>query len=231
MNWNNLADTYHAHQKERGDALHRHMIDPLLEELLGELHDKTILDAGCGNGRLARQLAQVAKKVLGLDVSPRLIELAESVGGAENLTYRVGDLTQHLDIEDGQFDLVVSSMVLQYLPNLECLAEESYRVLNSSGELVLVVQHPLFQQLNPSVFLEHVSCFEAKSVEQKIMSGKATATVYNRSLSDYLEPFFKVGFSLTKFKEPHYSDELLQEVPRYKEVSDFPRVLGLKFKK
>ncbi len=53
-------------------------IVPHLLDLLGDVSDRVVLDAGCGEGYLARILAARGARVTGIDLSPRLIALARS---------------------------------------------------------------------------------------------------------------------------------------------------------
>src|SRR5215211_6135392 len=67
------------------------ILSPLLA-LLGDIHDQTVLDAGCGEGYLSRILAARGARVTGVDLAPRLIELAEKKAAPGEIVYRVGDL-------------------------------------------------------------------------------------------------------------------------------------------
>ena len=60
--------------------LFRHFIERYtLLALLGELHDRTVLDMACGEGVYARQFKRAgAAEVTGIDISPAMIALAES---------------------------------------------------------------------------------------------------------------------------------------------------------
>ena len=87
--------------------------DSMRETILGwlpfDLHGAHILDAGCGTGALAFELAARGAMVVGVDVSPTLVGLARerapirTGGGAA--TFAVGDM---LDSSLGEFDYVVA---------------------------------------------------------------------------------------------------------------------------
>jgi magnesium-protoporphyrin O-methyltransferase len=68
-----------------------------------------ILDAGCGSGALAVELAKRGAEVVAIDISPTLVNLArersESESFATNIDWRVGDM---LDPQLGRFDYVVA---------------------------------------------------------------------------------------------------------------------------
>lgn len=85
------------------DQMRANLIARLPESLAG----KRILDAGCGTGALALELAKKGASVVAIDLSPNLIELAkERIAPADrqNIDFRSGDM---LDESLGEFDYVV----------------------------------------------------------------------------------------------------------------------------
>lgn len=73
-----------------------------------------ILDVGCGEGMLTRELAARASAVVGLDVDAASIDLARATTSAANVEYVCADLMHH-PFELGSFDAVVSVAVLHHL--------------------------------------------------------------------------------------------------------------------
>ena len=85
------------------DQMRSNLIARLPESLAG----KRILDAGCGTGALALELAKKGASIVAIDLSPNLIELAkERIAPADrqNIDFRSGDM---LDDGLGEFDYVV----------------------------------------------------------------------------------------------------------------------------
>lgn len=79
----------------------------LVSRLPESLTSKRILDAGCGTGALALELAKKGASVVAIDLSPNLIELAKeriSPEDRQNIDFRSGDM---LDDSLGEFDYVV----------------------------------------------------------------------------------------------------------------------------
>ena len=83
-------DTIAERYRDSKWLLFRHFIDRYtLLALLGELHDRTVLDMACGEGVYARQFKRAgAAEVTGVDISPALIALAESEERTEPLGCR-----------------------------------------------------------------------------------------------------------------------------------------------
>jgi len=77
---------------------------PCLLEFLGDVAGRSVLDAGCGEGYLARVLAGRGARVTGIDLSPRLIEMARKKDTTGEIEYRVANLSQRLPELSGRFD-------------------------------------------------------------------------------------------------------------------------------
>jgi 2-polyprenyl-3-methyl-5-hydroxy-6-metoxy-1,4-benzoquinol methylase len=54
---------------EQGDLIRQYLLNPALFALLGDVQDTAILDAGCGQGYLARMLARQGARVTGIEPS------------------------------------------------------------------------------------------------------------------------------------------------------------------
>jgi ubiquinone/menaquinone biosynthesis C-methylase UbiE len=86
--------------------------------LLGDLVGKSLLDLGCGEGFYTRQFKQRgAARVVGVDISEKMIELARQEEAREPLSieYIVGDALELGEV--GNFDLVVASYLLNTIQN------------------------------------------------------------------------------------------------------------------
>jgi magnesium-protoporphyrin O-methyltransferase len=95
-----------------------------------DLHGVRILDAGCGSGALAIELAKRGADVVAIDISPTLVELARERApsdlGSGRVTFAVGDM---LDPALGVFDHVVAMDSLIHYEGRDIA-----RVLGSLGE-------------------------------------------------------------------------------------------------
>lgn len=238
--WNSYADLYDEVQGNTGDIAHQLIYDPKISEMLGNLNNKVVLDAGCGNGYWTRKLAKHAKKVIGIDSSKKLITIAKTKINPKNIDFRIMDLTKKLDFADNTFDTILSSMVLNYVSTLKMVALEFRRILKPTGNLIICVQHPIYQYhyraqekvgKKSSTFPVTLGYFDRKPLKQITLFGKAVLEIYNRPLEDYIHAFIKNNFILSGFSEPEFTKELLEKNPRYKEVKEIPRVVIMKFTK
>ncbi|MEM1160742.1 MAG: magnesium protoporphyrin IX methyltransferase [Pseudomonadota bacterium] len=89
----------------------------LLYRLPVDLHGQRVLDAGCGAGQLSVELARRGAEVVGVDISPNLLDVARQRTPDDvtrQITYQAGDM---LDAELGLFDHVVAmDSLIHYEP-------------------------------------------------------------------------------------------------------------------
>lgn len=90
---------------------------------------KTILDVGCGEGLILRQLVHLRSwdYCYGLDVAPQLIDVARKL--APGVSFAVGSVLD-LPFADAEFDLILCTEVLEHLESPRLAASEIGRVGN-----------------------------------------------------------------------------------------------------
>ena len=108
--------------------------------LLGDVSGKTVLDYGCGLGDNSVLVAKHGAKVIGVDISPELIELAEKRLVQHNLSdsadFRVGS-AHELPLENESVDVVFGMAILHHL-DLKLASEEVFRVLKKGGRAIFL---------------------------------------------------------------------------------------------
>jgi ubiquinone/menaquinone biosynthesis C-methylase UbiE len=107
-----------------------------LVEALAPQAGEDFLDVGCGAGNVAALAAQAGAHVTGIDLSPRLIEVAKARADASGLQirYSVGD-AENLDVPDASFDVVSSCFGMIFAPDHTAAASELARVTRPGGRL------------------------------------------------------------------------------------------------
>ena len=104
------------------------------EELLSEpCHGKLALDAGCGTGWFSQAAEQRGARVVALDLGPRLLARVAQKCHA----MRTAGSILELPFADDTFDLVISSEVLEHIPDAGGAIREFHRVLKPGGVLLL----------------------------------------------------------------------------------------------
>lgn len=99
-----------------------------------------VLDIGSGPGFLAAAIAdQTGRngKVVGIDISQQMIDRASQRNQREWLSYQCADATA-LPFENNCFDVVVSTQVAEYVPDIEKFSSEVHRVLKPGGRALIL---------------------------------------------------------------------------------------------
>jgi predicted TPR repeat methyltransferase len=92
----------------------------------------TILDLGCGTGLFGEQVLPIKRHLIGVDLSPRMVEKARQRGIYDELV--VGDLLDQFDRSpDARFDLVAAADVFNYLGDLQPIFQHIRRILTAGG--------------------------------------------------------------------------------------------------
>ena len=114
-----------------------------LVEALALQPGERLLDVGCGAGNVAELAAGAGANVTGIDLSPRLVDVAKAraEAGGFGIEYRLGD-AENLDVEDASFDKVVSSVGMIFAPDHDAVAREVARVTKPRGRLAFSAWTP-----------------------------------------------------------------------------------------
>ncbi|TXT57062.1 MAG: hypothetical protein BAJATHORv1_20662 [Candidatus Thorarchaeota archaeon] len=222
--WEANAEFFAKLIGSRGTPHHRMILNPCIESLLGDVDGKRLLDAGCGEGYLSRYFAEQGAIVVGVDISPNLIEICkEKTEGRENPRYNVGNICDLNGFEDGYFDLVLCNLVLLNVPCLTGALDEFHRILKKDGSLVFSIVHPAFNFYGPGtwemgekdpetnrrigLYFKIDNYLEEKAYEKYWRSREGEKfpqpiTFYHRTLSTYIDAILNSGLDIQTFREP-----------------------------
>ena len=141
--WDIVAENYSA-DNNQGKKFHAQIYLAAVNEFLGDVHGKYVLDAGCGDGSFSLELSQKGALVTAVDSSDAMLSIAQHKNIHNNLQYYKMDLTRKLTFKDNFFDIVVANMLLMDIPEIELFIHEVARVLKKSGNFVFSITHPCF---------------------------------------------------------------------------------------
>ena len=207
--WNRVADDWRMQVGDEGDGNRLLNSDPVLWQFAGDVNGLTVLDAGCGTGYLSRKLHDRGARVMGIDFSERMIEIARAHN--PDIDFRVDSCAELRTIDDAHFDLVIANYVLMDTPDLHGTMLAFYRVLKPNGVAVLVFSHPCFPQGRAIVSDDgeavrydwHFPYFEQRQcIDPPWAHFTAEFIWFHRPLSDYWKAFRAAGFVVVEFEEP-----------------------------
>jgi SAM-dependent methyltransferase len=110
---------------------------------LAPSHGEDALDLGCGTGGVAELIAGSGARIVGVDLAPGLVEIAQERARERGLDidYRVGDC-EDLEFDDASFDAVGSSVGIMFSPDHAASAAELARVTKPGGRIALANWQP-----------------------------------------------------------------------------------------
>jgi 2-polyprenyl-3-methyl-5-hydroxy-6-metoxy-1,4-benzoquinol methylase len=204
--WNQAAAEYCSRMERSPQLDARLEYEPVVDELLGDVSGKHILDAGCGGGTYSRKLAALGAIVTGIDGSTEMIAIAEGYPVPPNVQYQVADLTEKLPFPDDRYDVVLANMVLMDIPRIDVAIAEFARLLAHGGVLVLSTTHPCFfgydwvRDEQGVRTHKEITDYLTPRVTELSFWGKTLH--FHRPLSHYFDVLSQSGFCVDAFKEP-----------------------------
>jgi SAM-dependent methyltransferase len=205
-----------------------------------------VLDLGCGEGHVARRLAGLGARVVGVEPTVALLDAARAAERAEPLgiDYRPGSAEDlgpgGPDLRDGTLDAVCAVLVLHHVADLDAVLAHVHRVLRPGGALVVVLPHPWTDHdgarwvPGPGGEQRAVGAYGREgywsSGPAAGAAGAASLTSvreigwYHRTLGTWLTALAGAGFALDEAREPAGADVPGAD-PRWAGV---PRLLALR---
>lgn len=152
--WGKVAGWYNS-LVESEDSYQNQLILPNLRRLVEAKKGEIIVDLACGQGFFAREFARLlapersdggqaklGAKVIGVDISPELIQLAKRDKSVE---YHVSEAHNLSFLRNASVDKVLIVLSLQNIENANEVIKEISRILKAKGKLFLVINHPAFR--------------------------------------------------------------------------------------
>jgi predicted TPR repeat methyltransferase len=109
-----------------------------LKPVIGERSGLRVLDLGCGSGFAGVVLKPISARLIGIDLSPDMIELARKRGIYDDL--EVAEITGWLDRTSENFDLISCCDCLIYFGDLKRITAAAARRLNPGGIFALTTE-------------------------------------------------------------------------------------------
>lgn len=209
-----------------------------LKRLLPDFTGKRVLDLGCGFGWHCRYASDHgAAAVIGVDLSEKMLEKARADTHDESIHYVRGAM-EDVDFPPESFEVVLSSLALHYVEELEPLVRHVYGWLTPGGDFVFSCEHPVFTAEGSQDWVTGPDGAPLHwPVDRYFTEGRRPAhflgcdvVKYHRTLTAYVQTLLGVGFVLKALVEPR-PDPRLMDVPGMADELRRPMMLLLAARK
>lgn len=179
-----------------------------LRQTLSNIDFTSCLEVGCGTGKNTEWLAAKAKEVLAIDLSEEMLNKARNKTYKGNVSFLQFDMNETWDFTNRQFDIVLFSLVLEHIKDIDNIFNKVSEKIKPGGYLYIGELHP-FKQYTGS---------KAKFETDK---GTQLVTCFTHHVSDFTKAANKNGFQII----------LIDEFFDDNDKSSIPRILTLLFKR
>ena len=205
---NKIVNDYNAwaYQYDKNINRTRDLDKIVTKKSLVNLDFSYVLELGCGSGKNTEWLITRANKLVGLDFSKNMLDIARNKITSQKATFINTDLNEKWTVSDNSFDLATINLTLEHIEKLDHIFSSLFMKLNRGGKCFVCEIHPK-KQLTGS------------KAQFKINRTEIVLEVFQHAEEDYILSAKKAGFNLL-IKKDWYDNE-----------TDIPRLISFLFEK
>ncbi|MBL7813372.1 MAG: methyltransferase domain-containing protein [Saprospiraceae bacterium] len=198
--WANQYDTNHNKTRDL-EAIS-------LRETLNPFAFKHCLEIGCGTGKNTEWLVTKAELVTSVDLSDEMLAKAREKVRTDNVQFFKADITEGWSFAQDNYDLVVFSLVLEHIEDLDSIFEKIASILAPTGRVYIGELHPFKQ-------------YAGSKARFETEEGQQIVTCFNHHVSDFVQAAQAHSLHIETLSE--YFDD--------NDRTHLPRILTLLFRK
>ena len=212
---------------DEGDFARQHLLTPALLALLGDVAGTAVLDAGAGNGYLARKLARMGASVTAVEPAdgPFQYIVAREAREPLGLTCIQQDLST-LDQLAGYFDAVIANMVLLDIPDFRPAIANCLAALRPGGAFIFSLEHPFTDVAGRGELPFPVSDYFTERAFPRTHGDN-----FHRTLETYIDAVADCGGVIARIKEPRLAEAVARLHPERAWASKLPAFLVVQARK
>ncbi len=199
MNVQQAYNTW-ASQYDTNDNKTRDLEAKALRETLRAVDVERCLEVGCGTGKNTQWLLTKAKHITAVDLSEEMLAKAKAKVNAGHVTFRQADLATEWVFAEGQYNLVVFSLVLEHIEHLEPVFEKVAHVLKPGGYVYIGELHPFKQ-------------YSGSKARFDTEAGTHIVSCFNHNVSDFIQAARNHGLIVADLNE-YFDHDDRASIPR-----------------
>lgn len=223
--WDDAAESWVDFVRQGKDYFRDELNNPGMFRMIGDVKGQLVLDVACGEGYSTRILAGKGAKVIGIDLSKKLIEYAKSQEEKDGLgiAYYVTDSAVLSRFPANCFDLVTCFMAIMDIEHYEEAIGEIARVMKDDGRFIFSITHPCFDYSTKNGKIEMTARYFKTGTERvqwdmKRLLRPFETTSFHRTLTDYSKALCKHGLLIRRLLEPKPTKKGRAEYPPLRQI-------------
>lgn len=169
------------------------------QQVLGLLEFKSVLELGCGTGKNTQWLLKYADKILAVDFSEKMLNIARQKIKSPKLYFKKADISNNWDWTSESFDLITCNLILEHIQNLDFVFQKAYSKLDAGGHFFVSELHPFKQ-------------YKGTKARFETRKGRIELETCTHHISEFMSAAVNAGFKLKKLNEWFDPDE--RDIPR-----------------
>ncbi len=169
-------------------------------QTLSKYNFDSVIELGSGTGKNTEWLITKAEKVVGLDFSIEMTNLAKAKINTSQVYFQHADLNLKWEIENESANLITSSLTLEHIQDLNHIFQQAYQKLKPNGFFFICELHPFKQ-------------YTGSKARYETTEGTKELEVYVHHISEYISEAKKSKFNLIEMNE-WFDEQVENEIPR-----------------
>jgi len=200
------------------------VISPFVLQQKNLSKNDIVLDIGCGTGHLTCKIAEKVTKILGIDISKKMIaisnELSKNINNSTFLQMEIEKLCQLSQYQE-MFSLCFANMSLMTIKNLDGALKAINDILVMNGKFIFIITHPCFWPIYKNYSaLDGFNYYNSQAIQEAftITNDRKNcfeSIVFHRSLHVYTQAILNMGFTIVSIDEPLPPRNLKWEYPHF----------------
>lgn len=165
-------------------------VDKILQSIALKTEGKSLVDLGCGTGFIINIAKKYFKKIVGVDITEKMIERVNIEGG--NIKLYLSEIA-NTPLESGEFDVCTAYAVLHHIKDLKSVFAEAYRLLKPGGIL--------YTDLDPNFYYwDCIKRINIQTIKNKILQGEIFSVI---NKDDEISSCFNLDKEIIALAEYH----------------------------
>lgn len=171
-----------------------------LRSSLADIPFNTCLEIGCGTGKNTLWFQERAEYITAIDQSEGMMDKAKEKISSSRVLFKQADITKEWNFQDGLYDLVSFSLVLEHIDNLDHIFQQVAKSLHPGGYVYIGELHPFKQ-------------YAGSKARFDTAAGTEVLECFNHHISDFIQAARKHGLVVEDLNE-YFDDNDKNGVPR-----------------